>query len=234
MDNTTTLAEDNKVIIMIDFDGTISQEDVAEIILTDLATGDWQALDELFLKGEISIREALKGRFEMIQTTPAEMKQSASKGVIEPSFSLFVEQQLLKKNILAIVSDGFHFYIKQLLEPVLGSNYEQLFVYTNDVRFEKNTNEENKEEKQAPKVVFRNPECDHGCANCKLELVERYQKEGYKVVYIGDGLSDFYPAEKADVVYTKKGKRLEKYCLEKKIKFVSFNSFAEIKKFSYE
>jgi 2,3-diketo-5-methylthio-1-phosphopentane phosphatase len=221
---------DDKLIIMMDFDGTISQMDVAEIILTDLTSGDWQALDELFLKGEISLREAFKGQFEMIQTTPDEMKQSALKGVIDPFFHLFIEQQLLRQNsslILAIVSDGFHFYIEQLLKPVLGSNYGQLFIYSNDVRFEK-LNENDKDNKQSLKVIFRNPECDHGCANCKLELVEKYQKEGFKVVYIGDGLSDFYPATEADLVYAKKGKRLEKYCLENKIEHFSFSSFKEL------
>ena len=230
MDVSDILDVNDKTIIMMDFDGTISQEDVAEIILSDLATGDWQALDELFLKGKISLREAFQGQFEMVNSTLEEMKASASKGVIDPSFSSFIEHQLLNKpdQILAIVSDGFRFYIEQLLKPVLGSNYEQLFIYSNDVRFVKNSNEGKGMTSQSLKVVFRNPECAHGCANCKLELVENYQKEGFKIIYIGDGLSDFYPAEDADIVFAKTGKRLEKYCLDNKIAHTTFSSFSDL------
>lgn len=50
------------------------------------------------------------------------------------------------------------------------------------------------------------------------------------IVFIGDGVSDLPAARVADVLFARKGLRLEEYCLENKIPYIGFNTFADIQK----
>lgn len=48
------------------------------------------------------------------------------------------------------------------------------------------------------------------------------------IVFIGDGISDLPAARHADILFARKGLYLEKYCLENKIAFIPFETFADI------
>lgn len=50
------------------------------------------------------------------------------------------------------------------------------------------------------------------------------------IIFIGDGVSDLPAAREADVLFARKGLRLEEYCIENNVPFTGFNSFSEIKK----
>ena len=53
-------------------------------------------------------------------------------------------------------------------------------------------------------------------------------KEETNIIYVGDGNTDFFAAENADLVYCVKNSRLEKFCMENTINFRSFTKFFEI------
>ena len=48
------------------------------------------------------------------------------------------------------------------------------------------------------------------------------------IIFIGDGVSDLPAARQADVLFARKGLRLEQYCIENKIAHIPFDSFADI------
>jgi hypothetical protein len=50
------------------------------------------------------------------------------------------------------------------------------------------------------------------------------------IVFIGDGVSDLPAAREADVLFARKGLRLEEYCQEHKIAYVPYETFADIQK----
>lgn len=50
------------------------------------------------------------------------------------------------------------------------------------------------------------------------------------IVFIGDGVSDLPAAREADVLFARKGLRLEEYCIENKIAYIPFSTFADIQK----
>lgn len=50
------------------------------------------------------------------------------------------------------------------------------------------------------------------------------------IVFIGDGVSDLAAAREADVLFARRGLRLEQYCQEHKIPFIPFNTFSDIKR----
>ena len=48
------------------------------------------------------------------------------------------------------------------------------------------------------------------------------------IVFIGDGVSDLAAAREADVLFARRGLRLEEYCIENQIPHISFDTFADI------
>ena len=50
------------------------------------------------------------------------------------------------------------------------------------------------------------------------------------IVFIGDGVSDLPAARQADVLFARRGLRLEEYCVENKIAYIPFDTFADIQK----
>jgi hypothetical protein len=50
------------------------------------------------------------------------------------------------------------------------------------------------------------------------------------IVFIGDGVSDLPAAREADVLFARRGLRLEEYCIEHGIPYIPFDSFADVKK----
>jgi 2-hydroxy-3-keto-5-methylthiopentenyl-1-phosphate phosphatase len=50
------------------------------------------------------------------------------------------------------------------------------------------------------------------------------------IVFIGDGVSDLPAAQHADVLFARRGLRLEEYCVENGIAYVPFDTFADIQR----
>lgn len=50
------------------------------------------------------------------------------------------------------------------------------------------------------------------------------------IVFIGDGVSDLPAAREADVLFARRGLRLEEYCQEHNIPYIPFDTFADIKR----
>lgn len=50
------------------------------------------------------------------------------------------------------------------------------------------------------------------------------------IVFIGDGVSDLPAAREADVLFARRGLRLEEYCVENKIAYIGYDSFADIQR----
>lgn len=60
--------------------------------------------------------------------------------------------------------------------------------------------------------------------------VDCHEGEIPLIVFIGDGVSDLPAAREADVLFAKRGLKLEEYCIENKIGYIPFDTFADIKK----
>ncbi|MCJ1227821.1 hypothetical protein MMC12_004480 [Toensbergia leucococca] len=84
------------------------------------------------------------------------------------------------------------------------------------------------------KPVWR-PDCDLGRDKARSILeyrdgVKFESKQGTipLIIFIGDGVSDLPAARQADVLFARKGLRLEQYCIENKISYLPFDTFADI------
>jgi hypothetical protein len=50
------------------------------------------------------------------------------------------------------------------------------------------------------------------------------------IIFIGDGVSDLAAAREADVLFARRGLRLEEYCVEHGIAYTPFDTFTDIKR----
>lgn len=66
------------------------------------------------------------------------------------------------------------------------------------------------------------------CGNCKIQHYENLKEHGYKVIFIGDGMTDQAVASKADIVFAKDG--LEQYCIANNIEYSPWDNFQDINK----
>jgi len=207
-----------QIAICCDFDGTITLMDTGKLLLTELTDKDWQYYDKLVINGDIGTREALIHQWSMIEeTSMEEIFKYVDEIKIDPTFKQFFNWVKEEKIRFVIISDGFVTYINRILEnhSISSSNFE---IKANDMHLEDK------------KIIldFLTTKCDHDCANCKYSHVKELKDQGYKIFYIGDGLSDIFPAKSlADVIFAKENEDLAEE-LEGDSRLVVFSDFSDI------
>ncbi len=205
--------EELNSIFFVDFDGTIVTQDMCAVLVETLAGEGWREINELWERKELSTLECARRTFKLFNSNDPEVfRQLIGQAVFDPGFldfAAFCEQRGFP---LIILSDGYDFYIEYLLQRE-GLN---LPYYANKLLF-------------APQLDVETPyssgECDL-CGVCKLQLMEKLLKPGCRSVYIGDGTSDFCPAERADKVFARS--RLYQHCQEVGKEAQLFQSFQDI------
>jgi len=205
-----------KLVVLCDFDGTITDADTAQFVLCTFARGDWRAIEALFEKGEITLEEGLRRQFSLVNASREQML-NALEGVanLRPGFEEFARYCKNRGIPLVIVSAGLDFVIKHFLEA---KNLKNLVtVYAPKSRI------------SADGIEFKFPRRYYRkSVDFKHDLVRHYKSQGFKVIFIGDGNADFASAKEANLAFAIKGSRLEELCKKEKIPFISISSFKEV------
>ena len=205
-----------KRIFLIDFDRTISNEDSTDVLLETHNPEFKKDLRKRYKAGKVTIRQFIKEGLSSLNITKDEyIKTLQEKVTIDESFKDFVKSGLEFR----IVSAGSRLNVQGSLLGY-GIDLPDEKIISNDLKFDGN------------KITVENPFLDkekiYGVD--KKEAVEKFKKQGYEVIYIGDGPSDYRAMEVADFVLVRKGTRAVKFCRENGINFREFESFSEILK----
>ncbi|HOJ02980.1 MAG TPA: MtnX-like HAD-IB family phosphatase [Bacteroidota bacterium] len=203
------------VRIFTDFDGTVAPMDVGEELFRHFCgEAHLRATLHAWEAGELSgvamyrrllagarglTREALRGFLDGMH--------------IDAHFAAFAHWCETEGYPLVVLSDGFDAYI----EPLLLRAGVRVALRCNEMRFD------------GDEVVLHFPHADERCretANCKSNHVALLSRDEDRVVYIGDGRSDFAAAEYADLVFARG--RLEPWCQERNITFRRFENFRDV------
>ena len=128
---------------------------------------------------------------------------------IDDYFLDFVDYVKSRNIKLTILSDGFDFFIKKVLERY---NLDIPY-YANKLIYENG--------KFNIEFPYYNEKCDKKAGMCKCEKVKEKS-----FCYIGDGTSDLCIAKKADILFA--SKNLHEYCEKKLIKHYYFETFSNI------
>jgi 2-hydroxy-3-keto-5-methylthiopentenyl-1-phosphate phosphatase len=208
------LGKNNKILVQCDFDGTVTTADVSFMLLDAFAKGDWRVLDEEYDAGKITVGQFNERAFALVRAGKQEMLDYLKgKVVIRHGFRSFVQLCQKKEFRLVIVSNGLDFYIRQILTDI---GLENLEFHASETRFQANR----------LKVRYVGPDGKDVDVEFKDKYVSHFTRDGYQVVYIGNGTSDLSAAKGAHHVFATES--LLKHCRSTGLTCVPFTSFHEI------
>ncbi len=180
--------------VFFDFDNTLTKTDVLDDILKTFSINDqWMALEKAWIDGAIGTKECLVGQLKGVRVTKKELcRYLANVGLDPYCYKIF---SFLKKEGVppVILSDNFSPIVEEILKH---QAIDGVKVYGNALRFYK--------DRIIPSFPYDNPFCP-SCAHCKKIHLSRDKNEDKLIVYVGDGRSDFCPAQVSDVVFAKDG-----------------------------
>jgi len=207
----------------IDFDGTVTTQDAVDLVLERFASEDWKPVEKEWAKGKIGSRECLTRQMALVSATRGQILDLAGAIAVDSGFVPFLKTLKALSIPAVIVSDGFQVIIQAVLQKALREEpaiLKNLPVYSNRLSWVS-------ERKVRPFFLSAASACAHGCANCKVRVIEKIGSEKEKTIFIGDGLSDRFAAAASDLVFAKKS--LLQFCQEKNIPYKSYENFREIK-----
>ena len=201
--------------ILCDFDDTITEENVAHLILERFGDGSWRETRQLYLEGAIPAKDYFEKPFLQLRATRGEMQaQVREAGRLRHGFVELADYCKLRGIELAVVTVGLDFYVQALLEQ---HQLDWLPVYAVETRFTDGG------------IQFAFPYAQNECGRwgiCKCSVVERYQAQGKQVIYIGDGRNDLCPASRADAVFARDV--LVELCRQEIIPHQEFQDFTDV------
>jgi 2-hydroxy-3-keto-5-methylthiopentenyl-1-phosphate phosphatase len=210
---------DLKPIIFCDFDGTITEIDATDQILSQLAHPSWREIEQEWVRGTIGSRECLERQMALVTASEAELNALIDSIPVDPTFAAFYGWTRKRRTPLYIVSDGFESVIRRVLGKA-GLGGRLAFrgrVFASALQW--------KDGRLEARFPNADAYCSHGCATCKVAVMKKLAGGAFKI-FIGDGLSDRFAAEAADLVYAKG--QLLAYCRDHEIKARPFETIAEI------
>ena len=209
-------------MIFLDFDGTITRRDVTDVILESYADESWLEVERRWRAGQIGSRECLRAQMSLVRATRGQLDALVDTIEVDEGFAHLLETCAQRRTQVFIVSDGFDYFIRRILErPRL--NLARLLrgvrVCASHLEFGA------RGEMRLDFPYFRQP-CEHGCATCKPDVLGLLNPERAPSVFVGDGLSDRYAAACADLVFAKG--TLADYCREREIEHVAYEKLREV------
>ena len=202
---------------LCDFDGTIAPYDIGAEFIRSFSPGmeaERNTLLAAWRDGSIGSRELTEAECRMVRVSEAEAMAFADRFAIDPHFARFVSEAEARGDRIRVVSDGFDFYIRRLLDQAgLGT----LPRTSNRLCFA--------DGRVAPEFPNAGRGCGR-CGNCKGAEVGQVRTEGFSVVMVGDGLSDRCAAQVADHVVARGA--LAEWCAAQGIFAHAFEDFAGV------
>jgi 2-hydroxy-3-keto-5-methylthiopentenyl-1-phosphate phosphatase len=204
-----------KRTIVVDFDGTITEQDVLDTIAQVFGDMDvYREVDEALDRNGITLHEVLRREYEPV-TAPLEevVNWVLENSTVRPGFRELVALARARGWRVVVVSSGF----RQFIEPVLereGVGGVELI-----------SNEAEPDPAGWRIRFFDESACDTCGEACKRLTVRAVAPEG-EVVYIGDGYSDRCAAEDADRVFARRG--LEAYLRGRGVDHTHFDDFHDV------
>ena len=182
-------ASDMKIIIQCDFDGTITEDDASFYLLDAYAKGDWRSVLEQYKEGRITVGDFNTRAFAMIHEDEATLLHKLDEHVrIRPGFRTMIDYCTYRGLRFVIVSNGLQFYIEAILRA-LGIKGVEVHAATNAFLPE------------GVKVQYVGPDGTVLQDGFKEAYTKLYLNQGYRVVYVGNGISDSYASRHANVVF---------------------------------
>jgi 2-hydroxy-3-keto-5-methylthiopentenyl-1-phosphate phosphatase len=203
------------MIVICDFDGTITLQDVTDDLLDHFTAKEWRVLLEPFDTGEISHLDIMQKGYAYLKTPEQELVDYALQNIqLRPDFKALLRLCAEKEWPFVVVSGGLDFYI----EAILGEVEEGIQFYSYQADYD-----------EYWRVRLPDWPVLDG-QDFKVRIVEELQLKypGKQVAFIGDGRNDWPAGCRSDYLFTVAGSRLSKMSNQAEKPHTEFTTFAEV------
>lgn len=148
---------------------------------------------------------------------------------IDPDFQTFHEFCVNNHIPFNVISAGLKPVLRKVLDHFIGESMSKhIDIVANDAKIE--------DDGSKWEAVWRH---DTDLGHDKAQSINEYRAMAQlesdngtipMIIFIGDGVSDLPAAKEADVLFARRGLKLEEYCIEHKIAYIPFDTFADIQK----
>lgn len=206
------------MLILCDFDGTITTQDVTNHLLDHFTGTGWRdRVLPRYWAGEMNHFQLMGELYGTLQQPEAELLAVSGEIKFRDNFERLVEYSREKKYTLAVVSGGLDFYIKAILPPDIPFySYRGQFDPAGSWSV------------LLPEYPVVNLETGEDFKVQVLQELKRKHPNDRPVVFIGDGRNDGPVAGAADLVFAVKGSRLVEICADRHQNCIVFEDFAEV------
>ncbi|KIW96872.1 uncharacterized protein Z519_02263 [Cladophialophora bantiana CBS 173.52] len=230
--NTANMGTKRKIICFSDFDGTIFMQDTGHTLFDNFGCGPERRniLARQLESGERSFREVSDELYASLDV-PFEDGFEVMKTAldIDPDFQTFHEFCVNNNIPFNVISAGLKPVLRRVLDHFIGEEMSKhIEIVANDAKI---AGDGSKWE-----AVWRHDtELGHDKARSINEYKAAARLESDNgtipmIIFIGDGVSDLPAAREADVLFARRGLKLEEYCIEHGLSYTPFDTFADIQK----
>jgi 2-hydroxy-3-keto-5-methylthiopentenyl-1-phosphate phosphatase len=206
-----------KIKLFLDFDGTLTKEDVGESIFRRF--GDKLKVDKIIeelLSGRISAKQSwLELCCTVEKMDPNTLNEFIARMEVDAGLHNLIQFCKEHDTQVIVLSDGFDYYIDMIFER---EKLSGLKYFSNRLIL-------SKQGQLIPEFPFEDPYC-MSSANCKRNHIINNSSDDDFTVYIGDGNSDKDPAMYCDLIFAKKG--LLRFCEKERISFFPYNNLNDV------
>ncbi|WP_294614799.1 MtnX-like HAD-IB family phosphatase [uncultured Gilliamella sp.] len=210
-------SQQQKPIVLCDFDGTISVKDVTDTLLSHFGQDGCDELEELWVNGKIGSQECMSKQIALMDANLNELNHVLSQIEIDPTFKAFIDYTEKNHIPVHIVSDGLDYAIEFILKR---HGMEHLPIFANKLMHDNNRS-------WRLEFPYANKDCIKQSGNCKCNHVKK-QQHFNQILYVGDGTSDYCVSHNVDFVFAKD--KLIHYCEKNKIEHRAINCFTDVTK----
>jgi 2-hydroxy-3-keto-5-methylthiopentenyl-1-phosphate phosphatase len=209
--------QNKPLVILIDFDGTITNQDIGDEVIENFAEPEWREAMVKFRSGEMNVKELWAFETGLLREDreQAAVDHSLNVAEIRSGFDELI-QYCKNENIpVEVCSSGMGFYVDSILEK---HGYGDLPRARPDVDYDENGH-----------GLMAMPDCIEDCGMtvmCKCARVWNWRRKGYRVLFVGDGVSDQCAVTQADDVFATAS--LRKSCEANGIEHTPFETFHEV------
>lgn len=224
-----------KRVVLCDFDGTITGADVTDTLCRRFAS---QHRDELrrqsqrWERGEISAVEWSEVAYRLMDLRQDQIDAVLEETPISLGTDLLLDAAQERGWEFHILSSGFDYYIRRILAR-LGRSVP---FTANRLSF---TSEGGVQlgflDDHEPGCTLYKPPC----IGCKPVGWRTWKRRGYRISFVGDGVSDYCLAERwddlsepGDVLFAKD--KLERFCRRRKVAYVPYETLADVAEYLVE
>ena len=214
MSGRADMAQHKPLMIQCDFDGTVTIGDLSFQILDDYTDVPWRQWFDDFKHGKITVNDYNAKAFAYVTASKKELQRYSVKNVrLRPGLSellTFCKDHDLR---FVFVSNGMTFYIEAILNLI---GFPEIEYHAADCEFKT----------PGVRAVYHDPNGKAVRDGFKEAYAKHFLKQGYRVAYFGNGLSDFKAASMCDYIYGIEN--LAEECDKRGVAYKPFDSLSDV------